>query len=70
MGYLTADEAIALLEEAVEQAGSQRRYAMRHQLNANLIGSILKGHVPLSAPSVLRAMGLRRIVLYEREETQ
>jgi len=65
MSLMTEDEAIRLLEDAVEDAGSQRRYAIRHNLHPNMLSSVLKRHMALSAPSILGALGLRKIVLYE-----
>lgn len=66
MMQLTEDQALQLLADAVEDAGSQRRYAMKHDLNQNMLSMVLKRQMSLTAPSILRALGLRKIVRYER----
>jgi len=57
---------IALLRDAVMAAGSQRKFAQIHGLSNTQISDALRNRGE-PGEGVLKALGLRRVVSYERE---
>lgn len=64
---MTDDDVRALLRAAIKEAGSQLAFAADKDVDRTCLSSILSGQRPPS-PQVLRALGLRRVVTYEREQ--
>lgn len=58
-----------LLQRAINDAGSQRRFALDNDVDPGCISNILQGYVH-PTPQVLRALKVRRIVTYEKEDEQ
>lgn len=64
-GAVTKQELIEHLRQLVEEAGSQRELAKRLGVSAPFIGDVLLGKRE-PAPKMLKALGLRRVVTFER----
>jgi len=65
---MTEDDARALLAARIEKAGSQRAFALEHDLNAGYLGRVANG-AKLS-PAILDALGLEVasvVTLYRRK---
>lgn len=56
-----------LLSDAVLRAGGQRAYAEQNKVSQGELSLILAGKRDL-APKILAALGLRRVIEYERAE--
>jgi hypothetical protein len=63
----TADEVRAKLRQACALAGNQYAWAMGHNVKPPYVSAVLRGKVEPGA-QILRALGLRRRVVYERIE--
>jgi len=61
---ITEVDVVALLRRGVDEAGSQRLYALQHGLNANDLSSVLGGRKAPSS-SMLRAVGARRALVLD-----
>lgn len=64
---MTKDELIEHLRKLVKEEGSQRNLAKRLGVSAPFIGDVLLGKRE-PAPKMLKALGLRRVVTFERLE--
>ena len=60
---LTEAEVKTRLDHAIQKAGSQREYARMHRLSESHLSDSRRGRRALG-PTVLRSLGLQRIVLY------
>jgi transcriptional regulator with XRE-family HTH domain len=64
---MTKDELIEHLRKLAKEEGSQRNLAKRLGVSAPFIGDVLLGKRE-PAPKMLKALGLRRVVTFERLE--
>jgi hypothetical protein len=64
---MNADEVRALLRERVVLAGNMTKWGAGAGIKPPMVSRILLGRDD-PTPSVLRALGLRRVVTYERVE--
>jgi len=64
---MTKAELIKHLHELVEEAGTQRDLAQRLGVSASHLGDVLLGKREPAA-KILTALGLRRVVTFERVE--
>jgi len=64
-GGMDQKTVVGLLARACEQAGSQRAWARDHDVTGQYVHDVLKGR---RAPgqAIIAALGLRRVVSYER----
>lgn len=61
---------MALLRREIEKAGSQRQWALRHDISTGFLGDVLNGRAPIG-PSILTALGLeveRTVTTYRRKK--
>lgn len=67
MERMTLDGVIQLLEQACRKTGSASAFAVQHKVSPAYLSDIIaRNRMP--GPKVLRALGLRKVVLYEREK--
>jgi DNA-binding transcriptional regulator YdaS (Cro superfamily) len=64
---MTPDEVRALLRKACAKAGSQKAWADAVNLSPQYVSDVLKGRLQ-PADNIAAALGLRRVVGYERVE--
>jgi DNA-binding phage protein len=64
---MNREEVIEQLRNAIAQAGSQAAWARRHNLSRTAVHRALRGDKPLR-PEVLRALGLKRVDWYVKDE--
>lgn len=64
---MTKDELIEHLRKLVKEEGSQRNLAKRLGVSAPFIGDVLLGKREPAA-KMLKALGLRRVITFERLE--
>jgi DNA-binding transcriptional regulator YdaS (Cro superfamily) len=62
---MTNDQVIALLRKRIEQAGSQKAFAIQHELSPAFINDLLQGRREPSA-AILHALGLERVVTFRK----
>jgi len=62
---MTDDQVIALLRKRIELAGSQKAFAVQHELSPAFINDLLQGRRDPSA-AILNVLGLERIVTYRK----
>lgn len=62
---MSLDEITAMLRFFCDQAGSKSAWAREHGVAPVYVGRVLAGR-ELPGPKLLTAMGLRRVVSYER----
>ena len=54
-----------ILEKEVKAAGSAKKWAKKYGISDSFVYTILKGKHPVTAPSVLKALGIKKIVTFE-----
>ena len=64
MRALHERDVLRLLRVKVKQAGGQQALARKSGLSRPLISMVLKGDRPPSNKKILKALGLRRIVVF------
>lgn len=64
---MTADDVRALLQAKVDAVGTVKGWADANSVSPTFVGDVLKGYKQPS-DAVLKPLGLRRVVTYEREE--
>ena len=63
---MTQDEVRVLLKAAIAKAGSQLAYSLEAEVDHSCLTPILRGRKP-PTPQVLAALGLRKVVSYEKK---
>jgi hypothetical protein len=62
---MTENDVRDLLSAECRKAGNQRRWADRHRLSPSYVSDVIKG-ARNPADAILAALGVRRVVTYER----
>lgn len=62
---MTEEEVVHMLSVEVRNAGSRTKWAKKHGVHRTIVDRILRGEDKLQT-SVLLALGLRRVVTYEK----
>jgi hypothetical protein len=60
---LDEDEVRKLLQKACEQAGSQRAWAMQHNLTSPYVSDVIAGARSIG-PAICAALGVEKVVQY------
>lgn len=63
--HLDKEYVIAMLRDAIEAAGSERKFAQMHGLSNTTVNYVVRGKIE-PYDGVLKALGLRRVTSYER----
>lgn len=62
---MTEDDVRKLLRKACEDAGSDRQWAIAHDLSAQYVGDVRRKKRPIG-PAILKALGLEAHTTYKR----
>jgi hypothetical protein len=62
---VTEDDVLRLLGKACEDAGSDRQWAIAHDLSAQYVGDVRRKKRPIG-PAILKALNIEAVTTYRR----